>query len=207
MSYMPQSGTDARYVELAGDTMSGDLTITKATPRMVLNGSNPMVSFQAADRLLAFSNGELAALNSAADTFQVLRVGTPVGNADATPKGYVDSGSTTTVTPTAPWVDFGSSYAGLYATKTGPIVVLEGLIKPTSTQSLSAGVGYSVANVPVGFRPSHNVYFPGAIAGATWVGAMLMVNTVGVMQIVPFATVSVATNGYIPIASAYRQGA
>lgn len=115
-----------------------------------------------------------------------------------------------TVTPKAGWVDFGGSYAGLWATKLGRLVTIEGMLKPTSDTAVSAGTNITIADVPAGFYPAR--YVSGTciigLSDFTPSTTRILVNIAGLIVITPAATGTItAADGSVAFALTYRSAA
>lgn len=83
-----QGTADTRYVKKAGDTMTGDLGIQKATPRLKLLGANALVLFNDINRMIFADTDELSITDSAASAYKPLRVGDPTEAWQAATRGW-----------------------------------------------------------------------------------------------------------------------
>jgi hypothetical protein len=140
---------------------------------------------------------------------------TPVAAADLTRKDYVDGqisalATTDVLTATSPWSDYGGVFAGLYITRMGDIVTVQGLFKVNASGlTVAAGSAYNLASIPVGFRPSAQII---DIAGCSNNGASQLTHylrldytTAGVLQFVPNAAFTfTASAGWIAVNTSYR---
>lgn len=161
---------DARYVNVAGDTMTGQLAVTGAVAPTALGvdsvrigvvGGTPRIYFEdsaaaiqwAIDniagtfRLQTDVGGVFLSLTSAGDLSVVggIQSGGNVGTAWAF-LTYTNGGGTT-------WTDYGGAYQFGRYKKLGDLVMLAGLCKRT------AGSGTTIATLPSGFRPARREMF------------------------------------------------
>lgn len=133
----------------------------------------------------------------------------PAAGTDAVNKNYADGLVTQTLgtlTATSPWADYAGTYTGLWATRTGKSVTIEGLLKRnTSTLAVTAGSFYNIATVPSGFQPAHDWTSPVLYSLSTaLVFGELLITTAGVVSFSPSASGTVTVGGWIILAGSYR---
>jgi hypothetical protein len=111
------------------------------------------------------------------------------------------------VTAFTNFTDYGSTYAGLFVTRNGPVATVDCLIKPTTTPAWTAGTPYQIGTVPVGFRPAHDVISAAIMSYgsvATTYPARVTITTAGVINCHPLTAGTMTTGGWIAVNSTYR---
>jgi hypothetical protein len=137
-------------------------------------------------------------------------IGDPTANLGIATKQYVDTkaSSESTVTPAASWQDYGGNYAGLWLTRVGKHVTVEGLLKRiTATLAVTANTFYTVGSVPVGWRPAHNWTCPAlySLTGTGFVmGELEFSASTGDILWSPSASGTMGIGGWITLAGSYR---
>lgn len=77
----------------------------------------------------------------------------------------LDTGMQGVLTPASGWAEYGAAFTGLFATRMGPLVTIEAMLKRTGANiSLVVGTNMTIATLPVGFRPLHTVVCAGVLA-------------------------------------------
>lgn len=112
---------------------------------------------------------------------------------------------------TSPWVDYGAAFAGMYITRFGRLVVMDGLVKRTSDLDMAAGTTYAVGTVPAGLRPTHDVLLPSVLSfsgGASIVTCRLRIQAAnGQIDVASPTAGTLATTGWLCLAGQWRAAA
>jgi len=114
-------------------------------------------------------------------------------------------------TPAAGWVDYGGSFGGLHVTRTGGIVNVSGMVKPTADLPVTVNTNYVIGTIPASTAPylltpaaSRIVATYVIIGGATAV-ARLQITAAGQISFYAPSTGTIAASGsYIGVHATYR---
>lgn len=110
------------------------------------------------------------------------------------------------LTPRAGWADYGSSYAGMFATKQGRVVTIDAMFKPTADTALTVS-SVTLADVPAGWRPTRDVIAPVVYKLTTGFPAFgaVTITTAGAVIFGPGANGTIlAASGYVSLNLSYR---
>lgn len=105
--------------------------------------------------------------------------------------------------PTTPWSDSGG---GLRCTRGAGLVIIEGSMKPTSSQSMAVGTYVNLATIPVGFRPVGSVFAATVVYNGTAMAPLGFAEFKpdGVLRAMALTATTVATTGTVSFLAAYR---
>jgi hypothetical protein len=198
---------DAARVAKAGDTMSGDLHIvgdtTASSKRLLLGPVGNRGSIRYAGRGVGFVLDDGDASGAITDR-QGLIVPDPTRDDHAVPKSYVnriEPAAGGVLVPATNWVAYGGSWGGYpgYVNRVGNLVACQGLMKPTSQQTLTGGISTLLATIPVGYRPSAEMLAVGAMSTTTTsqVPVRIGATTTGNLMVAPQTTVAIPTSGWV----------
>lgn len=109
------------------------------------------------------------------------------------------------LTPATNWAEYGSPFAGLFATRQGGMVTIEAVLRSTTTITFVAGTPIQVASLPVGLRPVHDLFLPALSSPpGGYASAMAYISTLGTVSLALFVGGSMPTNLMAAIAATYR---
>lgn len=222
---------DTGYVRSDGDTMSGNLTVSRGdatSSQVVANGDGSTGYGEFALYRNDIPRWLTRTGNNASDT---LTTGTGGIGADWQLISRNDDGSsraavlsfnrstgvgTFAVQPTVSgaendlvlasgWADYGGAYAGAYATRFGDLVTVEGLLKRTSDLAVTIGGAYLMATIPSGFLPIRTVMAAGINSGLSpsQTACRLNVGATGIF-LVSLGSGTMATGSWVGFSVSYR---
>lgn len=205
-----QGAADARYVLKSGDTMTGPLALDLAA------GSPHNVEWRTGGNL-RWSLGKTADAETGSDAGSNLTLAswTDAGVYKAAPiqvnratGAMTFTGPQTVFSPASGWVDLGGSGAGLYLTRAGSLIAVEGMLKPTSSTAVASGALIVIATIPAGWWPVHTVYSAGTSSeddGAPHYVRIHISNADGTISFRNGTRAyTLPTSGYIGVAMTYR---
>jgi hypothetical protein len=164
-----------------------------------------LATLMAAD-LLTTQKGDDRYVNQAGDTMTgpLYLSGDPTVPAQAATKRYAD-GTKSLWTIVSGWADYAAPYSGLYVTKVGGLVTIEGLVMPTADWTPD-GNARQIGTLPPGYLPSHDLIVGALHSTATGyqVGALELTSS-GLLRYNTKVTTVVRGNAdYVCVNASYR---
>lgn len=123
----------------------------------------------------------------------------------------IAAGQLSAMVPMTGWADYGGAHGGLFATRIGPTVTLDGFFKRTSNLSISSGSPSQLCTLPVGWRPARNVYAPCFYAlnsaGSGVIAQCELSAATGVLTVYWPSSGTLDTTGWVSVVGTFRGAA
>lgn len=220
-----QADADLRYVNVTGDTMTGDLQIRSdaaTSSRVILNSAagkyaGPVMQTDGKPRWWLYKGTMPESGANVGSDLRLSRyddagthIGIPIEVSRAT--GVVTfekqpviaaAQSEADIAMSSGWGHYGGSFGNCKVTRNGSGVILQGLPKRTADLTPVVGTYYPVGTVPAGFRPDVLVYDDSYYNGGTVI-VRVQVDLAGVVSIAFMSTNPIVSGGWCPLNTSWR---